>query len=204
MTPYQADSPDLLVAFCNHAISRYKDHWPPEEGKLAHEFFAFLSLKPLITSENLKLFSQSLGVEFSLKPLQEGLYGVNGAYGSRREIVVSNSQGCFWGMEHTFLHELRELLEYIFRDLGSPTCGENKLEERAEGFATEVRMQLVSQMTMELLGDVQKVQTNWKRWLGYAVVSLFGLVLLTSCALHPQMEEAFRKSKKNRDVALRT
>ena len=60
--------------------------------------------------------------------------------------------GHFLSREHTVLHEVRELLERIFEDLGHPIANRNTPESRAEQFAATARIALVPEFSKDFFG----------------------------------------------------
>jgi hypothetical protein len=90
--------------------------------------------------------------------------------------------------EHTFLHEIREILEYIFTGQGFPTTNKEDLEQRAEGFATLVRMKaLQGTLTSFIEGLSEITSTHWAI-AAFAPTAAGALVCLLGCAYFPQLE----------------
>jgi hypothetical protein len=73
------------------------------------------------------------------------------------------------------LHELREILEHIFHDMGYPTAKERSaLEVRAETFAGSVRTDTFMEMWKDIIQGAEKIESKWKRWGAFFLLALFG------------------------------
>ena len=108
-----------------------------------------------------------LSIEVSFLNLPKGHSGINGCYGDKRAIVVNEAKLIGLNREHALLHELREVLEYKFRDLNRPVALKNDLEMRAEMFAMTVRMHTGVKMWGCLTDLARDADTTWKRVLRY-------------------------------------
>jgi len=187
---------DPIVTFCKDVVSRHEGNWPPSEEELADEFAAFFSLDLVLLEEALKLCKQ-LGIHVSFAALPEGLHGINGSHGQNREVLLSAKEAFPGGKFHTLLHELRELLEYTFCDLGYPIVRSQELEIHAEEFASIARMNGGKKALEFFLENASKVATNWKRWLAFAAALAFGFAFLVSCGMHSRLEDAMIRYKQN-------
>jgi len=128
-------TPDRLADFCRVFLSENRAQWPPDENSLATHFVEFFKLQ-FVERESLKRVCQDLNIKFSEGQLPKGMKGYNHCYNGERTIMIATDQfvpGA--SFEHTILHELRELMEYVFRDLGAETSTGAELEKRAEQFA---------------------------------------------------------------------
>ncbi|HXG07428.1 MAG TPA: hypothetical protein VNI77_08905 [Nitrososphaera sp.] len=184
---------DALITFCKDVISRYKENWPPSEGKLAEEFATYFS-HDFAGLEALLSICNKLEIQVSIEPLPEGLHGINGNYGAKREITLAKEEAFPGGKEHTLLHELRELIEYEFCELGFPTLQYSGKEVRADQFASHVRANEGMKLWKFMFDELRRVEANWKRKLGYAFVLVFCFVHQASCLLHPQLEDAIKRA----------
>jgi hypothetical protein len=108
--------PSTLIGFCQLVQQKHGSEWPPTEETLADEFVEYFQLETLVNLEELQEICDRLGITFRIEQLPESLRGINYRYQEKREIVISDSQ--FLTKEHTTLHELREVIEYEFRDSG--------------------------------------------------------------------------------------
>lgn len=185
---------DPLLAFCKRVVDRYAQDWPPSENQLALEFVSFFPLEPLIRLEDLTRFCGRLGIEVSVSALPDGLQGMNASVGSNRSIFLSN-EGAFPGSEeHTLLHELRELIEYLLCDLGYPTEKGQGLEARAEEFASHARSIAALKEFQVLFEKAARIESGWKRWLACAFVILLGISYSATCVLLPAFEDRISRS----------
>lgn len=107
-----------LTHFCAAFISRHKEHWPLDEGTLAHEFAEQFPLRTLSRSEHIIAFAKDLGIDASLLALPEEMHGFNCSTEERTIVLLSEQEGFPGSHEHTLFHELREVMEYRFRDQG--------------------------------------------------------------------------------------
>jgi len=63
-------------------------------------------------------------------------------------------------LEHTLLHDLREQLEYTFRDPKYGTSDDILPEAQAEEFASSVRLRLLQDLWTELAESAQHVESK--------------------------------------------
>ena len=142
---------DEMADFCQFVVSRHSKQWPVKEDALAKEFLEFFGVQSLLflTFEAVaSLCWERLQIRVSRVSLPKGLKGFNGSYYGRREIVISTDQDLAGIADlHTLLHELREIIERGFEELGHPTadCGDLDLECRAEFFASSVQISFLPQ-----------------------------------------------------------
>ncbi len=186
----QPVTPPSLDTFCQGVVSKYASQWPPEEAKLAHEFIAHFGLLSLATFEIQLKLCESLGIKVSQAILPGNLRGLNCCYGNLREIQIHNGKWHILTCEHTLLHELREILEYIFEGMGHSTVKERRaLEVRAETFASCVRMDIFTKMLESIFRAAAKIESKWKRWGAFLLISLFGIAGLVSIPMLPVFED---------------
>ena len=187
-----AAAPDRLADFCRAFLSQNRAQWPPDENRLATSFVEFFKLH-FAERESLKRVCQDLNIEFSEGPLPKGMKGYNHCYNGERTVIIATDQfvpGA--SFEHTILHELRELIEYVFRELGAETAAGADLEKRSEQFASSVRMTNACNVLASLLDDIH-IETTWKRWLAYLVITIGGLFYAGTCAFLPEFEDRLSK-----------
>ncbi len=188
--PAYLDYPQSLVTFCRGAVSKYVPQWPPEESKLADEFIAHFGFAAIATFENQVKLCETLGIKVSEAVLPENLRGHNCCYGNQREIQIHNGKGHVITREHTLLHELREILEHIFHDMGYATAKERSaIEVRAETFASSVRTGTFLEMWKHILQCGEKIESKWKRWGAFFLLTLFGIAGLFSIIMFPAFED---------------
>jgi hypothetical protein len=107
--------------------------------------------------------------------------GFNYWHENTLSITMPIDGGCFISREHTLFHELRELLEHNFRDLGRPTSVGDALEARAEQFAACVRITMFLELSRELFKMAGGVRDPLKRLFACGLVgATTGLLVLTS------------------------
>jgi hypothetical protein len=186
----QPEYPQPLVTFCQGVVSRFASQWPPEESKLADEFIAHFSLPKLATFESQLKLCESLGIRVSEAALPENLRGHNCCYGNQREIQIHNGKGHLITRERTLLHELREILEHIFHDMGYPTAKERAaLEVRAETFASCVKTDIFGDILKDIFQAAAEIGSKWKRWGAFFLLALFGIAGLFSIMMFPAFED---------------
>lgn len=184
-----------LLAFCEQVISRHKQNWPPSEEVLAKEFVEQFQATSWFGSEKIAQLSSRLGIVASLAALPEGMHGLNCSTETETRILLKEEEGFPGSREHTFFHELREILEYSFRDLGWPTVDASKLEQHAERFAVTVRLVQSSEMAKYFVESVDEVEATWKRVLVCVVVIVFMVSWGLGCALLPYLEDKLPPNK---------
>lgn len=182
--------PAAFIAFCRTVISKHASHWPPEESKLADEFITHFGLTAIANFDKQIEFCESLGIHVSEKLLPESLRGHNCCYRNERQIQISPGKLYLISREHTLLHELREILEYIFKDLGFPTTKEmSTLEARAETFASCVRIGALAETWETIIRAVPQIESKWWRLGASFLFFLLGIAGLFSIAILPAFED---------------
>jgi|SRR5579875_3461839 len=184
-----------LDDFCAQFVSHHKESWPPAEGTLAREFAEQFQPKFLSPSEHIVEFASRLRIGVSFKALPDGMHGLNCSTEEETLVCLNDPEAFSGSREHTFFHELREIIEYRFRDLGFPTAQGLELERRAEQFATEVRIASLMKELGALFENAQAIEQTWKRWLAFAGVLVLALGMGAGCFLLPHFEENFPRSK---------
>jgi hypothetical protein len=129
--------PHKLHAFCSDFATRNKETWPPDEELLAKQFLSHFQLPPFLHGANLGEICEKLDIQFVKEKLPNDLLGSNFRFAGKRRIAINDRPERVGMKEHTFFHEMRELLEYDFREIGFPTTEKNgeELESRADEFA---------------------------------------------------------------------
>jgi hypothetical protein len=159
---------------------------PVDENTIASEFVTLLGAQDCISDSQLVDLCSRLSVDVQWVDLPPGNSGINVCYGDRRTIFVRKAE--FPGLrEHVLLHELREIFEYKFRELGHPLAM-NDLEERAEAFAVLVRMRCATAMWSTLFESAGNLQNPWER-IGACILTLAGAVVhIILCAFIPCLD----------------
>lgn len=184
-----------LANFCTAFLSRLKEHWPPDESTLAHEFAEQFPIRQLSNPESILVFSKNLGIDASLGALPDVMHGFNCSLGEQSIILLREQETFPGSREHTLFHELREIMERHFRAQGYPTAQGQALEKRAEEFAIAVRMFGMMKVFSPLFEDAKAVEQSWKRWLALAGLIILALGAGACCALLPYLEENFPRPK---------
>ena len=186
-----------LSGFCQAIIAKYASKWPPGEHLIAEEFVSHFEVPVFLGFEYLIQFAARLGIRLLEEKLPSPLRGHNHHYEGTREIRVNipeNPMADTFGIrEHTFFHELREQLEYEFRQLGKPIATPADLEERAEEFAGHVRARAVMQGLTPAFEKVSEIKSGF--WRGAAFVGAFALLtaLGLACIILPKIEDRLPK-----------
>lgn len=184
-----------LSEFCREVMSRHADKWPPSESVLADEFVERYSAELLITLERIAQFSETLGIETIEASLPERISGFNFSLEEKKLVVLQAKESFPGSREHTFFHELREILEYTFSDLGFHTVEASELEEHAEEFATYVRIAGTMKFWCMFFKDAENIQVRWKRWLAYGGIIGVSMICGLGCALFPYIEDQLSRHK---------
>jgi hypothetical protein len=149
--------------FCQSIIDDHARDWPPSERVLADKFVRFFGLGPLPQRLELEQLLARLGIRVSTALLPDELVGFHCSYGEAREIIISEQEPYWLSAEHTILHELREMLEHTFSDLGFWTSSGKLPENRAEEFALSVRVWGLGEVLDSHWEDFAKGQSWWDR-----------------------------------------
>ena len=179
-----------LDGFCAEVRTRYAATWPPPETVLVQEFFAYFGGAGHMGSfENLARFCSGIGIDVSTAALPDEMRGCNYWHAGRRAIAVAHGPAFIISGEHTVFHELRELLEYVFQEVGHPTIPVTALEAQAEAFAVHARMTVVVETSTYLLDRAQSLRSPWRRLCAFGLVGLGAVAALVGCALVSQLED---------------
>lgn len=187
-----------LTAFCITVVEKHGSSWPISEELLASEFTDFFKLTGITHLWELRQLCSQLEIEFREAPLPDCLRGYNISYSGKRILLVSDELAPWGGVEHTILHELRELIEYELAALGKVTFQSSNGEELAEEFA--VRTCVLGKEAPEWFDGVSKIERTWPRRFGYLLAILMVVGYAAGILLFPKIEEWHeqqkRKSKK--------
>lgn len=197
MSEVIVEAPKTLRAFCAEFRDKHPEKWPPNEHELAYEFITYFGLPPLPKIDDYRNLAARLEIEVSVAPLPVGLRGYNSRFQDRKQIVLEQLAGPAEHIgisEHTFLHELRELIEYEFRREGHQSASGDELEARAELFAKAVRSFAPLPFLADWGGSIAQAKSPW-RFLGFGLLIGFGFIHMATCFLLPHHEDYFRKLK---------
>jgi hypothetical protein len=89
---------------------------------------------------------------------------------------------------HTLFHEIREIIERVFINLGHSTVSKEEMEERAEQFAIAVRANSAIKENEFLFENAMNISSNWLRWGSVALVSILAIAESVAFVLLPQYE----------------
>ena len=128
---------DVIRTFCAEFVRGHAQNWPAKNEVLGKEFVTHFALPPFLHGADLVEIGENLKIRFVMENLPDDLLGSNFNFAGQRRIAVSDRLEHVGMKEHTFLHEVRELLEYEFREFGSPAVkmDTNELESHADQFA---------------------------------------------------------------------
>lgn len=182
------------MTFCQVMLSRYATNWPPSEDKLAEEFVSFFQVGLFPSLDGWVQLFGSLDIQVDICALPRELRGYHCCYENTRSIWLNEEELFVGSKEHTLLHELREILEHIFEELGQPMVGKEFLETLAEQFASYVRLVAMGntwKILFESL-DLDSIQSRWAQLgclLLIGVGSFFYFFYLVGCGLLPYLED---------------
>lgn len=97
---------------------------------------------------------------------------------------------------HTCFHEIREIIEGVFNDLGHSTAAGNELEERAEQFATAVRVNSANKTFEFLIAETATISSKWRRWGSLIFVAILYLGHGAGCIFLPHFESKMARDNK--------
>jgi len=190
-----------LLSFCQK-VAQQREHWPPDEDFLATQFVAFFGLSAVTNFERLSGLCLELGITVTVRPMPTELRGHNAVYNGTRNIAVAEDERFPGAKEHTLLHELRELLEHTFVELGvGIAASRDDLEQRAEHFACLVRSSLVREMMVSWLQQSTTVEKKWLRYGAYILSILGGFAMFLGCVLLPMFEDQALELRRQQSLA---
>ena len=200
ITPTQSLESDPLLSLCQRVVERGKS-WPPAEDVLAEEFLSFFGISEFAHFGTLSQLCVQIGIVVSVQPMPSELRGHNSSYNGSRTIAIAENQSFPGANEHTLLHELRELLEHSFVQLGFAVAATPQdLEERAELFACLVRSHLAQKTMFVWLEQVGHVEKKWLRYGAYLLTVLCGIAMLVGCFLLPAFEDQALEHRRQRSL----
>ena len=185
-----------LPEFCAAVVNRHASAWPPAEHQLAQEFLAHFGIAGLAYYDGLIKWCGEVGIDVSTAELPHDMRGFNYWHERGMSILMPVNGGYFLSREHTLFHELRELLEYVFEDLGHEVADQNTLESRAEEFAACVRIAIHVELAKDFFRMAGEVRHPLGRACAYGFVGLVMAASVMGCAGIRQLEAQFEAQRK--------
>jgi hypothetical protein len=179
---------DPLRSFCKDFLSQNLESWPPREDALAKAFISKFPVSSFLMRPGVEAVCSTLGIEVSFRELPSELAGLNGAYEEKKEIVLTEKEDPLGIATHTLFHEIREIIERVFINLGHSTVSKEEMEERAEQFAIAVRANSAIKENEFLFENAMNISSNWLRWGSVALVSILAIAEGVAFVLLPQYE----------------
>jgi hypothetical protein len=180
------------LAWCQAISVQYTEHWPVEEQVLAENFVRSFGPESISTFQSICQLCTRLDIEVSVRSMPTDIRGHNHLYENKRVILVSEHQTFPGANEHTVLHELREMVEHVFVDLGLRTCSSmEELETRAEQFASIARSEAFGYTLLVFWKNAEQIEKKWARYGAYALIGVGGLAYLFGLLFLPILEDAW-------------
>jgi hypothetical protein len=192
--------PDLLAQFCQIIVSRHGNEWPITEKLLAREFVEFFHLPPLFGFMDISEFSEKINVEMLNDETPNDLFGANFRFNGKRIIVICNRNDRLITQGHTFLHEIRELLENEFKSLGFPSLTLENKEDSADEFAKAASFIPFEGLCDYLFERSATLDMKWKQigaGIGVGFLKIFMMLAVHYCAIYPQLEDLKPRERSN-------
>ena len=170
---------DTFFAFGKSFISSHPVPWPPSERSLADYFVSYFKSSHFLTVADLELFCTVTEIELAVTTLPHDLLGINYSLNGKRSIELSAAPHDIQTRVPTVLHEIRELLEYTFRNLGRPTTNSEEIELRAEEFASSVMEFGGIRMICERVQNPNEMEAALRKGGSFALIAICALALIT-------------------------
>lgn len=196
---------DPLKAFCRVVIANCGDSRPPSEEGIAEQFVTYFRLGALSSFDSLKQLCVQLGIEVAVRAMPEDLRGHNSSYNGSRTIVISANQAFPGADAHTILHELREILEHVLKELGFHIAKDAvELEQRAEHFAMLVLSGAFLRKLPTVFENAGEIDKKWLRYGAYSIIAIGALFYVATCFFLPWIEDASARFEKDLERNVRT
>ena len=192
--------PDLLKEFAERIVNQNKINWPVSEALLAKEFCESFDLPPFLSSVNIPQFSEKLNIVLIKEEIADDVFGLNFCFPEKRVIVLCNRKERHFIQGHTFLHEIREMLEHEFRLLGFSSFTKEDKEDRADGFADLVFLFPIEKSFPYWLERSAKLDKTWKQIgaaAGLICLQIFAILAICYLSSYPQIEPPRHKRRSN-------
>jgi len=180
---------DALVTFCKDLTSGGAP-WPPTEEMIARGLIARLPTGYPLTLDAVRQLCTGWGIAVMIQSMPQELRGFACSLNGHHWITISKHQTHPGADLHTLLHELREIVEHVFQELGLPTAASrDELEARAELFASMVRVGAYFPFFSSMLDDAEKIQSKFWRYGAYALIGVIGFFVSADAMLLPRFED---------------
>ena len=176
---------DLILTFCQDFIFRYHNSWPPDEQTLAREFVSYFRSFWFVTIGEIEKFCLATGIELTQKNITHDLLAVNFSFNGKRGIELDDRPQNLPIQTHTALHEIRELLEYTFCDLGSPITGRSEIEIRANEFASLVMISRIEREFAGLIETAVEIRPGFLKIGAFALLGAAAFAVIAQACLGP-------------------
>jgi hypothetical protein len=177
-----------LADFCAGIVNRHALAWPPTEERLAQEFLAHFGSAHFRTYEGMINWCENAGISFLTTAMPHDLRGLNCSHENGQLIVMPISGGSVISREHTFLHELREVIERVFENLKYPLADANAIESRADQFAVNTRIALLLESSNDFFALAGQVRDPLGRFCANGLAALAIAAGVLACASIHQLE----------------
>lgn len=169
------ESQDLLRAFCEAFTLQHRDKWPPNEYELAEAFVSHFAIPRILGVADLQNFLTQTNIELIEDDSPADLLGINMSVGGKRRIFTSKNRDHFPFRIHTLLHEIRELIEVEFCQLGFKTTNSQGLDSRADEFSFAVHIRAATPSIEGWVKNSPEIKSTWQ-----SIASLFGLIAIAT------------------------
>lgn len=184
---------DPILLFCQNFVSRNQIPWPPDEETLAAEFVSYFQSVNFLTMSELEQFCIATGIDLTKKSLPKDLLAFNCFPNGKRIIELDDHPENRLIQPHTILHEVRELLEYSFRDLDHPTVVDpEEIEMRADEFASLVMVFGGERIWTEWIVSALEIKSGWPRFGALVLIGIFVVSVVAQSylgAIHPDYQD---------------
>ena len=181
-----------LPEFCAAVVNRHAAAWPPAEDQLAREFRTHFEIARLAFFDGIVKWCNEVGIVVStMDCFPHDLRGANFWHDKNMSIMMPPYGGCVISREHTLLHEVRELLERLFSQIGYPTSEGAALETRAEQFAACVRIAVFLESSKDFFQLAGTVKNPLGRVGAFGLVGTLTVAAVVGSAGIRQLEAQF-------------
>lgn len=188
---------DPLLSFCKECTRKYDGKWPVSNHNLASDFVDYFKIGFFPQMKELNQLCLTANIELSIEPLPDDLLAFNYLSNGIRKIVINASPENHLIEVHTAFHEIRELIEYIFCDLGFPIVDSNDKEKCADEFASAVLLHASIGTFKEWFESAAEIQPIWKKLGALGLIGISGIAVVFHsfyCAVYPRVQSHYADS----------